>query len=77
MICERLSDDAHIDASDITVEVKQGKVTLSSTVQDKLTRWRVEEAVESIGIDDINNPLASLPPTGDRKSPVRPLELTL
>ncbi|GFE78778.1 hypothetical protein GCM10011487_07780 [Steroidobacter agaridevorans] len=57
MICERLTDDAHIDASDIAVEVKQGKVTLSGTVPDKLTRWRVEDAVESIGVDDVSNQL--------------------
>lgn len=58
LICERLTDDARIDASDITVEVKQGDVTLSGTVPDKLTRWRAEELVESVGgVGSVSNRL--------------------
>jgi osmotically-inducible protein OsmY len=57
LVCERLTDDAHIDASDISVEVREGKVTLSGTVPDKLTRWRVEDVVDSIGIGDVSNRL--------------------
>ncbi|WP_129641145.1 BON domain-containing protein [Peristeroidobacter agariperforans] len=65
LICERLTDDPHIDASDIAVEVKQGKVTLSGTVHDKLTRWRVEDAVEAIGVEEVSNRLRVAAP-GER-----------
>jgi osmotically-inducible protein OsmY len=58
MICERLTDDAHIDASDITVEVNRGEVTLSGTVHDKFSRWRAEDVAESIGgVSSVSNRL--------------------
>ena len=56
LICERLTDDARIDASDITVDVREGEVTLSGTVRDKLTRWRAAEVVEAIvGVGSLSN----------------------
>ena len=58
MICERLTEDAYIDATDISIEVKQGEVTLSGTVPDRLARWRAEDVIESIGgVSSVNNRL--------------------
>ncbi len=48
IICERLTDDGHIDATDIAVQVRQGEVILNGQVPDKFTRWRVEDVVESV-----------------------------
>jgi osmotically-inducible protein OsmY len=58
IVCERLTDDAHLDATDISVEVKQGQVTLSGTVHDKPARWRAEDLIESItGVVSVDNRL--------------------
>ena len=48
-ICERLTDDAHIDASEISVEVRNGEVTLTGSVPDRHTKWHAEDLVESCG----------------------------
>lgn len=56
MICERLTDDPRIDASEVTIEVKGKVVKLSGSVQDRRTKYEIEEVVESCGgIDDIQN----------------------
>ncbi len=46
-ICERLTDDPRIDASEIEVDVQQQKVTLRGSVGDRRTKYAVEELVES------------------------------
>jgi osmotically-inducible protein OsmY len=56
-ICERLTDDPRIDASDIEVQVQQQVVTLRGSVEDRLTKYAVEELVESAGARDIQNQL--------------------
>lgn len=57
-ICERLSDDFHIDASDITVQVKDGVVTLEGTVQDRSLKHRVEDIADnSSGVKEVHNVL--------------------
>ncbi|HEY0685404.1 MAG TPA: BON domain-containing protein [Steroidobacter sp.] len=48
-VCDRLTEDAHIDASEISVEVRNGEVTLTGSVRDRQTKWRVEDVVESCG----------------------------
>jgi osmotically-inducible protein OsmY len=64
-ICERLTDDPHIDASDIAVGVQGGRVTLTGSVDRKQTKWNVEDIVESIsGVLEIDNRLrARIPVT--------------
>lgn len=58
-ICERLSDDPMIDASDISVEARQGVVTLSGTVESRQLKHRVEDLIERCsGVKDIENRLA-------------------
>jgi hypothetical protein len=56
-VCEQLTDDPRIDASDIEVEVKQQVVTLRGSVPDRWTKYAVEELVESAGARDIENQL--------------------
>jgi hypothetical protein len=55
-ICERLMADAYIDASEVTVAVADGKVTLEGTVGERLMRHRIEDRVdECMGVKDIDN----------------------
>jgi BON domain-containing protein len=56
-VCEQLTDDPRIDASDIEVEVKQQVVTLRGSVPDRRTKYAVEELVEDAGARDIENQL--------------------
>ena len=46
---DRLTDDAHIDASGITVAVKDGEVTLSGTIRDRHAKHHAEAIIEHIG----------------------------
>lgn len=57
-ICERLSDDPRIDASDISVEVRNGVVTLEGSVSDRVQKHRVEDVADSCsGVKDVHNGL--------------------
>ena len=56
-ICERLTDDPRIDASEIEVDVEQQKVTLRGSVNDRRTKYAVEELVENSGAREIENQL--------------------
>jgi osmotically-inducible protein OsmY len=56
-VCEQLTDDPRIDASDIEVEVNQQVVTLRGSVPDRRTKYAVEELVEDAGARDIENQL--------------------
>jgi len=58
MICERLTDDPAIDASNVTVEVTSQIVKLTGSVDDRGTKYEIEELVESFGgVKDIDNQL--------------------
>jgi osmotically-inducible protein OsmY len=58
MICERLTDDPAIDATNVTVEVTSQVVKLTGTVDDRSTKYEIEELVESFGgVKDIDNQL--------------------
>lgn len=70
-ICERLSDDPSIDASEISVEVTQGKVTLKGQVYNRAMKHRAEDIVaDCTGVKDIDNQLTLLGAMGAR-SPSR------
>ena len=57
-ICERLSQDPRIDASDISVECRGAVVMLDGTVEDRITKHRVEDLVDACtGVKDIQNHL--------------------
>ena len=38
-VCDRLTEDHDIDASEITVKVEGGEVTLEGTVEDRRLKW--------------------------------------
>lgn len=46
LICERLTEDPLVDASDISVEVSNGEVTLTGTVENRMMKWRAEDLAE-------------------------------
>lgn len=57
-ICERLSDDPLIDASDITVRSDGGNVVLEGSVDSRVVKHRVEDIVDDcVGVTGIQNRL--------------------
>jgi len=65
-VCERLSDDSYVDASDIDIRVEGSEVVLSGTVNSKEEKRRAEDLVESIsGVRNVENHLKVNPRTSD------------
>jgi hypothetical protein len=63
-VCERLTENAELDASDITVQVQNSEVTLSGTVEHRYFKRLAEDIVESVsGIKDIHNQIRITPKT--------------
>jgi len=57
-ICDRLTDDPHIDASEIDVGVDGGEVTLNGMVASRATRHRAEDIAERVsGVRHVRNNL--------------------
>lgn len=57
-VCERLTDDPEIDASNLEVTVKNCEVTLSGTVSSREDKRRAEECAEEVsGVKDVHNTL--------------------
>jgi len=57
-VCDRLSDDSLVDASDIEVSVMGSEVTLSGTVQTREERRRAEDCAERVlGVSHVQNNL--------------------
>ena len=55
-VCDRLSEDPFVDASDIDVKVEGTEVVLSGTVASKEAKRRAEDLVESIsGVRNVEN----------------------
>ncbi|MBS0333746.1 MAG: BON domain-containing protein [Proteobacteria bacterium] len=55
---ERLTDDSWLDASNISVSVSGGEVTLSGTVENREAKHRAERIVEDIaGVTHVQNNL--------------------
>jgi osmotically-inducible protein OsmY len=55
-VCERLTENGELDASDITVQVQNAEVTLTGTVEDRYFKRLAEDIVESVsGVKDIHN----------------------
>lgn len=58
MICERLTDDPRVDASDVQVEVQDKIVKLTGFVSDRRSKYEIEDVVEHCGgVKDIDNQL--------------------
>jgi osmotically-inducible protein OsmY len=57
-VCDRLSVDDDIDASDLEVSVEAGEVTLEGTVQTRSMKHHAENlADEVVGVKDVHNRL--------------------
>ncbi|HKO14881.1 MAG TPA: BON domain-containing protein [Gemmatimonadaceae bacterium] len=57
-VCDALTQDRLVDASDIDVRVEAGEVTLSGNVQSRLMKRRAEDVAEFVrGVRDIHNRL--------------------
>lgn len=55
-VCDRLSDDARVDASEIEVSVTGGEVTLTGTVNDRYAKRRAEDVTDDIsGVKNVQN----------------------
>jgi hypothetical protein len=55
-VCDRLTDAADVDATEIEVAVDNGEVTLSGTVRGRDQKRRSEDLAESItGVRDVHN----------------------
>src|SRR3954452_6449312 len=57
-VCEWLTDDDEVDASDIEVDVDSGIVVLRGSVQDRRQKRRAEDIAErASGVRDVRNQL--------------------
>jgi osmotically-inducible protein OsmY len=57
-VSDRLTDDPHIDASDIEVSVSGGEVTLSGTVDSRFAKRHAEDLAEAVsGVRHVQNNL--------------------
>jgi BON domain len=55
-VCERLTDDPFVDASDLSVSVANGEVTLSGTIETRQMKYAVEDLVADIpGVSAVHN----------------------
>lgn len=55
-VCERLTEDPFIDASNVEVDVRNGEVTLSGTVASRGLKYRAEDLVEAVsGVTHVQN----------------------
>lgn len=73
-VCDRLTDDWQVDASEVTVSVDEGEVTLDGTVESRAAKRRAEDCAERIsGVRHVQNNLrvrqsAITPTTGSTTS---------
>lgn len=57
-VCDRLAQHGRIDAREINVDVKNGEVTLTGTVNNRNAKRMAEDVVESVmGVEDVHNNL--------------------
>lgn len=55
-LCERLMRARHVDSSEVTVEVTQGKVLLEGTVPQRRMKHAIEDMADAcLGVRDIDN----------------------
>jgi hypothetical protein len=55
-VCDRLTDDRHVDARKIAVQVAGGVVTLTGQVTERSMKWRAEELAERVsGAKEVDN----------------------
>jgi len=69
-ICDRLTDNPFIDASDIEVSVRGLEVTLSGTVENGVALRQAQQiAEEAVGVSHVHNRLAVRDRAADRREP--------
>jgi len=69
-VCDRLSDDPRVDASEIEVSVADGEVTLTGSVHDRYAKRRAEDAAEDIsGVRNVQNNIRVQPGTSTYGAP--------
>jgi osmotically-inducible protein OsmY len=57
-VSERLTDDPHVDASEMEVQVQGGEVTLAGTVESREMKRRAEDIAHAVGgVKDVHNRL--------------------
>jgi hypothetical protein len=57
-VCEALTQHPSVDATNVTVQVRGGEVTLTGTVNDRQAKREAEDAVEGVaGVRDVHNQL--------------------
>jgi hypothetical protein len=57
-VCETISYQGWIDASDVEVRVTAGEVTLTGTIPDRWQKRRLEAMIEGVpGVEDVRNEL--------------------
>lgn len=68
-VCERLTDDAMIDASHMDVRVENNEVVLSGTVRNREEKRRAEDLAEAVaGVRNVENRLRVEPSSGSDTS---------
>jgi hypothetical protein len=76
-VCERLTDDSQLDASDIEVKVENAEVTLVGTVDSRQAKRMAEETAESVPwVKQVHSQLRVAVPFDPEKSPGRPGDAT-
>jgi osmotically-inducible protein OsmY len=61
-VCERLTEDPHVDASDIEVDVVNSEVMLTGSIKSRIVKRYVEDLVESVsGVRHVQNNLRIQP----------------
>lgn len=82
-VCERLTEDSRIDATDVSITVEDGVVTLDGAVEARAEKRRAEDLAEDIGgVRRVQNNLrvramqgASCPQDADQSAPRQPAAL--
>lgn len=55
-VCERLAGAEYVDVSDVSVDVREGKVTLEGTVPQRRMKHWIEDIVDAVyGVQDVEN----------------------
>jgi len=66
-ICERLTQDGYLDATDIEVEVQGAQVTLRGSVDGRRSKRRAEDMADEVsGVRDVRNELRVNQASGDK-----------
>ena len=73
-VCDAMTDDPLLDASEITVAVSQGEVTLTGSVTTRDQKRRAEDVAECIsGVRDVANQLRIARPNGHPHTATQPV----